>query len=103
MANSGNEAIKIIGGVLEVAQQYQLSYDEQIELWAEFLVAGAEMSALAERLMEERGISRPKAIELAFEQNPIGLKELIKKVNPDKYCSYMENMVCALDGITLSR
>jgi len=93
MTNPSSEAMEIIRSVLEIAkQQYQFSYEEQLELWAEFLVATAEVSALADQLMQDQDISREEAIELAFERSPRGLKELIKKVNPDKYHSYrMEN------------
>lgn len=83
-ADSGSEAMSLISEILKKARERGFSYDEQIELWFIFLCAVAEQSALVDQLGREHSISRPEAVELAFKQRPIGLEELMRKVNPSK-------------------
>jgi len=80
------DAIALINDVLKTARdEYGFSYEEQIELWAAFLVVAADLDRRTKQLMEGQNISRPEAIELAFEANPVGLREIIKRINPDKW------------------
>ena len=81
-----SETMVLIQKVLKMAHdEYEFSYDEQINLWVEFLKAEAELSFEVKRLMKEHGVSRPEAIKLAFELRPQTLKALIKRVSLAKY------------------
>jgi glycerol kinase len=82
---SGSEALALIREVLETAREYGLSYDEQIRLWIEFLKAEAELSLEVQRLRGKVKLSLAAAVAAAFQHKPVGLTDLIRKVNPDKY------------------